>query len=812
MTDVLDGPLGSMKKRSDPHVSELQAKLRERKKLGLTHDLSDSDVLEDNDDGDSEDDILNQYRIESSSHRRTDRPSSATRRSPVSTGAYDSGISLGDTLRPGQGNRFMKSQRKSDMPSIASPKQSPKDKQSLFADSMSYEQKEAIIMNRKTPTKDLQQRQSPVDTSKPWQPPSYRKVSATPEDDIGDSATSGLMRGRKTPQDPLLESISETPSPRYRKQSPNSDKKMPSMPGLDRKSPGLDRKSPGLDRKSPGLDRRSPGLDRKSPGLDRRSPGLDRKSPGLDRRSPSTDRKSPKALNLDDPLMSVKGASPRPKLKTDVFGSSSAMDATLDEEPTPKPRKSRFSSAGQKNQTESERLFGRKTPTESDRTTGRKTPTEKDRFGGRKTPTEKDRFTGRKTPTFGKKSEKEENEKTKEKSERKQEPSLMDFLTGDVTEKETQKKGKSKLFDDDDDSDEEEQRKQKVKPRRPRHEVQKEEEPEVDSFQALLAKKSYQKGRKPQADESSVCEEYEFEPGLKKTTELHMEQSQSLRSYNKQRSDKQQAEDAIDMVAGQQRTQQMKPIERPDSSKKTTTSSKIVKPKPRHSLPGTPTPSLTLSETDFNDTKSLREAIFNDWKTQRLNSARQKQSEEKKKKDEEEKKKKQDLINKKLENEAAYKTWKEQREPVIKDKMKEKHREEKKKKLEEEEKLKKKKDAEKEFKKWKELNDEKLVEQQKEKKRAERRKEEEEKRKQRERVKDNESALRVWKEKKEDVIKEKTKEEKDKMKQTKRYMDEEKRRQEEEARQKYEKWLSRKVCPSMIYVISHAKTKRVLYT
>ncbi|CAC5384963.1 unnamed protein product [Mytilus coruscus] len=413
MTDVLDGPLGSLKKRADPHVSELQAKLRERKKLGLTHDLSDSDVLEDNDDGDSEDDILNQYRIESSSHRRTDRPSSAKRRSPVSTGAYDSGISLGDTLRPGQGNRFMKSsrsttlssspssQRKSEMPSIASPKQSPKDKQSLLSDSLSYEQKEAIIMNRKTPTKDLQQRQSPVDHSKPWQPPSYRKVSATPEDDIGDTASSGLMRGRKTPQDPLLESISETPSPRYRKQSPNSDKKMPSMPGLDRKSPGLDRKSPQLDRKSPGLDRKSPGLDRRSPGLDRRSPGLDRKSPGLDRRSPGTDRKSPKALNLDDPLMSVKGASPRPKLKTDVFGSSSAMDATLDEEPTPKPRKSRFSSAGQK--------------TESDRIPGRKTPTEKDRFGGRKTPTEKDRFTGRKTPTFGKKFEKEENEKTKEK-------------------------------------------------------------------------------------------------------------------------------------------------------------------------------------------------------------------------------------------------------------------------------------------------------------------------------------------------------------------------------------------------------------
>ena len=120
-------------------------------------------------------DILNQYRIEASSHhRRTDRPSSAKRRSPVSTGTYDSGISLGDTLRPGQGNRFMKSsrntamsspssQRKSEMPSISSPKQSPKDKQSLYSDGrkqsptegLTFEQKEAIIMNRKTPNFEM---------------------------------------------------------------------------------------------------------------------------------------------------------------------------------------------------------------------------------------------------------------------------------------------------------------------------------------------------------------------------------------------------------------------------------------------------------------------------------------------------------------------------------------------------------------------------------------------------------------------------------------------------------------------------------
>ena len=125
--------------------------------------------------------VLTDYlsRFGSTGHQRPDRPSSAKRRSPLSTGTYDSGISLGDTLRPGQGNRFMKSSRgstlsaptsqyKSEMPSITSPKHSPKDKQSLFSDglhrndrqsptdSMSFEQKEAIIMNRKTPTKELQ--------------------------------------------------------------------------------------------------------------------------------------------------------------------------------------------------------------------------------------------------------------------------------------------------------------------------------------------------------------------------------------------------------------------------------------------------------------------------------------------------------------------------------------------------------------------------------------------------------------------------------------------------------------------------------
>lgn len=231
--------------------------------------------------------------------------------------------------------------------------------------------------------------------------------------------------------------------------------------------------------------------------------------------------------------MSSHAASPRPKLKTDVFGNSSTMEAHLDEDPTPKPRKSRFTSARQKSSTESENLYGKK-PIDSDRLTGRKTPTEKDRFGRPKTPTEKDKLSGRKTPTgkttptFGRKPGKEtyEQEKSKDSSDRREEPSLMDFLTEDVSQKDKQKKGKSKLFDDEDDDEEEEERKQKLRQvRRNKYETQKETEP--DSFEALLAKKSYKRGNQRQEEESSVCEELEFEPGPRKTNDLT--QNQSLR-------------------------------------------------------------------------------------------------------------------------------------------------------------------------------------------------------------------------------------------------------------------------------------------
>lgn len=68
---------------------------------------------------------------------------------------------------------------------------------------------------------------------------------------------------------------------------------------------------------------------------------------------------------------------------------------------------------------------------------------------------------------------------------------------------------------------------------------------------------------------------------------------------------------------------------------------KIHKPKPRHSLPGTPASIASeTSEHMFEDTKSIRQAIYDEWKKERLKEAKKKLAEQKKKEQEEEKKKK----------------------------------------------------------------------------------------------------------------------------------------------------------------------------
>lgn len=208
--DEVDSPFlkkkKSMQKKSDTiFQSELQMKLQQRRKDGLTYGLTseESDSLVDDDDGDSDEEILAQHRRNLSNQKHSNRPSSAKRRTPTFQDTSD--MSLGDTIRPVQGgNRFMKQrgqqgQKESipplsmggkggrtspGMPSLTSPKLSPKDSKSL-SDALGGKRtpspkypnqsmsQEDIIFGRKTPTNDPR-RQSPTD-NKPWQPPNFRK-------------------------------------------------------------------------------------------------------------------------------------------------------------------------------------------------------------------------------------------------------------------------------------------------------------------------------------------------------------------------------------------------------------------------------------------------------------------------------------------------------------------------------------------------------------------------------------------------------------------------------------------------------------
>ena len=65
-----------------------------------------------------------------------------------------------------------------------------------------------------------------------------------------------------------------------------------------------------------------------------------------------------------------------------------------------------------------------------------------------------------------------------------------------------------------------------------------------------------------------------------------------------------------------------------------------MKPKPRHSLPGTPASGSVyeLDETNLNSTKSIRDAIYAEWKNERERATKEKLATEKKAQKEKEEK------------------------------------------------------------------------------------------------------------------------------------------------------------------------------
>lgn len=749
--DEVDSPFlkkkKSMQKQSDTiFQSELQMKLQQRRKEGLTYGLTseESDSLVDDDDGDSDEEILAQHRRNLSNQKHSNRPSSAKRRTPTFQDTSD--MSLGDTIRPGQGgNRFMKQrgqqgQKESvpplsmggrggrtspGMPSLTSPKLSPKDSKSLTDalggkrtpspkypnQSMSQED---IIFGRKTPTNDPR-RQSPTD-NKPWQPPNFRKSPSTEQLDNRAPSPGPGVQGKRTPQDSFLQSIDE-------------------------------------NGKTPRKDRFPSPKDRSPKG------GL--ASP-KDRFSKS-DRKSPKSLSIDDSPRLDDVPKPRPRHKTDIFGKTDQVDVDLE---TDSPSAHRFHRAGP---------GGRKTPTQ----TGRKTPTNLD---GRKTPTNLD---GRKTPT-DKSSSRRRGEKETKHEPVKKEASILDFLSEDTTKKKKEEPKRKLLSQDPQESQEREDNiRDDILGDKINRAKQRQNNRDSSSGDTKTDLRKQRDEDKIIPDDSSLCEEFDKDPLGRSFAEPMKEAKPGEGPTESKKSD-----DIINKVAREQNKPDTGTIKSEKSLKK---GEKEHRPKPRYTIPGTPTSQGTLSEMSFNDTMSIRQAVYEEWRREKLKSARKEKKEQELKEQEEKKKQEKKKNDKLLDNENSFKTWKESREKDFVNKIKEEKRKEREKKeKEEKEKEKKIRDAEKTFKMWKEEKDIEIKEKLKKKKEEEREKEREKEEAKRKKEKENQTALRGWNNKKEQVLKEKEKEERKKKMATLKEQENLKEKQEKDAEKLYHDWLNRK--------------------
>ncbi|XP_052773302.1 microtubule-associated protein 9-like isoform X2 [Mya arenaria] len=773
--DTIDAPVYSAttkrQRQQLPKTSlqqELQAKMRERKKLGLSADITseESEGL----DSDEENSWKMEYRARQQG--RPERPTSAKRRAKPD---------LGDTLRPGEANRFLKSSKKDTKSTLRetpplkeSPrfsKESNRDVDRMFGtlggspkgrttpspldskfgmdtvDAPVYSSK-----HRKSPAEEgLFSRNSPVSPGPGGLPKTIPSGKHSPAPGKQSPVTRELTAEEKifgVRQSPTRESPKEKEwkAPNFR-QSP--------VPGQDRASPSSDFLKGG--RKTP--DSSLMPINESPRPVPRGRHGAPTQETRLRSRE-----SSPRSLSLESP-----GRSERPKPKVDIFGRKERkieFEEDKTEKTTSSRERRRFTkddkSAGQKS------ITGRKTPT------GRETPT----GTGRKSPFS----TGRQTPTSGKKSSGLD---MKDEQKPKKEPGLFDFLQDDADDKKDKTSGS----------------KQRPRPRaeRPveRRGVGMKKSVSHDSITGELAagdqpsimEESSRDDRIPM-DQSSVCAELDEDPDRRIVREK--EREQKLLGPSKQRSDRREADDIISRVEDAQTDPKQLTTQRSASAK---TNEKVVKPKPRHTLPGTrPSSAATSQDSEmFNSTMSIRQTIFEEWRRARDKEIKQKEAEKKKKEEEEKKKKEKEKLDKLQENKLSYEAWmKERGISFVKEQRKKQHEEEKKKHEEEKEKLSKKKDAKKDFEIWKETKDEKLIDEHKKAIEKKHRQKQAEREKKLEKEKDNESAFKKWKERKDKIIEANKEKEHEQKSQTAKQVVMTQKQKERQAMKDYNEWLQKK--------------------
>ncbi|XP_012946322.2 serine/arginine repetitive matrix protein 1 [Aplysia californica] len=605
MDEVDAVPRPRRQRPKDSFQSELQAKLHQRKSLGLTAEVTDSD-----------DDGLSSSRTKDFMKRGATRPSAAKRRpdhSPdLSRGlgtttmrARDLSSLLGRSVSDDEDEEVMAANLGKASPggtwqpgSLKTP--SPK-QDSLFArktptrDSPKEQSgRLESIYGRKTPTKDVSPRsgglskediifgrKTPVDGKKsphdgslrklpgvdggdkPWQPPNFR--SASP----GSSEHSRGSRG-VTPVDATLDTISETPREKVTPRIQRGQKSETSPRALaleDRPKPQA--RSRVSERKTPPLvdpRRTSPTAQTSKDGALRRA-------------SPSFDLfggrgRAAAAQEVDEYIDKDKQGK-----EEKLYGGRHALRRS----PSPDSKKKELEALGRASPSKqgSGRFSkdGRKTPTDRKTPTGvdRKTPTSFDRKMpsslDRKTPTSFDR----KTPTGQRQKTAEETDKEilQEKAAAMKGSSLLDFLTEDTSQakpKPQARKNRSRDTADDDLDDIFAANKKLLgKSAEVRRSTEGRKSPGIVGRKSPEPSKrssaSFEDGETPKPrtipkqqrpeDASSICDEIPLDPNRK----VHADTERATR-LGKQSSEKAKAEAAIDSIAEAQTMQYIEPAKK----------------------------------------------------------------------------------------------------------------------------------------------------------------------------------------------------------------------------------------------------------
>ncbi|XP_070540050.1 microtubule-associated protein 9-like [Ptychodera flava] len=742
---------------------ELEDKLKDRKKRGLSAGFSDLEVTEDSDDGigSDDDDLLGQFNM-TMRPKRTDRPGSAKPRG----GMFNQTMWRPPVDRDKEDEDDGKKDSSPRLSAKGSPKPSPRilRKEDKKADSPS-------------PTPRSRQR-----TGLDSQEKSPRRLSRSPSPDN--------KKGRSTD---ILDLLGDDTSAKAKKSSAFSQpvpKPRPQLSSQD--SPGRRDSSPDSARKAASSSLF--GTSKTSPEMQRR----------FSRDSSPTGKKSPLLFKQDSPPSRKKD-----KAKFSIPDSDDSEDETL--KPKRGTRKDLGAKRSDSRSPSPPSRAGRKSPQSPTMRKKGLLDSESDDHAG-KLKTKRWQSPTRKTspPDSDSEDEWRKAEKTKPKK------TLLDELQEDGDGK-TDKKKKSSFFDTDDDEvgslttkgrlgrrSPSPTRKQSPSPkqerrspppttlgrvRSPSPKSQRQASPTLLGTLRTPSPKSHREDdellttRRPPSGRKLKKIDDPDEEELDPTRRMRYISTDS--DVAKEFKDARERPSTTDRSRSRRRVIKPKVVTRPLSA-----SGRLDQSLTARTDMSSSTMSLSARSTTPNveDSNSIREAIYVDWYAEKMARAKAEKKAKLQKEKEEQEKKEKEKKDRQLESELTFRAWKEQKEGTLKKKAKEEAKKKEKEKAEKDEKERKKYEAEKLFKSWKVTKDEELIEKQIQKKKEEEKKIRMEERKKKEKARNANSAYDRWKQSADENLQKTHKEKKKQEKQAKEKEETLRRKKEEDGVKAYEEW------------------------